>query len=76
MAKDYFFRGEHCSIINEDLFATKKIARESIDLVVTSPPYNVDIPYNSHDDDSSYAEYLAFSSRWMKRCHKWLKSDG
>jgi site-specific DNA-methyltransferase (adenine-specific) len=76
VAKDYFFRDEHSAIINEDLFATRKIARGSIDLVVTSPPYNVDIPYNSHDDRGSYAEYLDFSSRWMKRCHGWLRPDG
>ena len=76
MAKDYFFRNEHSAIINEDLFATKKIAAGSIDLVVTSPPYNVDIQYNSHDDRGTYAEYLDFSARWMKRCHGWLKGDG
>jgi len=76
VAKNWFFRDDCCSIINEDLFATRKIAKESIDLVVTSPPYNVDISYNSHDDRTSYAEYLAFSSRWMKRCHTWLKGDG
>jgi len=76
VAKDYFFRNERSAIINEDLFATKKIAKGTIDLVVTSPPYNVDIQYNSHDDRGTYAEYLDFSSRWMKRCHGWLKSDG
>jgi site-specific DNA-methyltransferase (adenine-specific) len=76
VAKDYFFKNDRSAIINEDLFATKKIQKESIDLVVTSPPYNVDIQYNSHDDRGTYAEYLDFSSRWMKRCHGWMKSDG
>ncbi len=33
----------------------------SVDLVVTSPPYNVDIQYNSHKDDVSHADYLEFS---------------
>ena len=47
-------------IINEDIFATKKVPAKSIDLVVTSPPYNVDIKYNSHDDQVTYAEYLEF----------------
>jgi len=67
---------ESFTIINEDVFATKKIRAQSVDLVVTSPPYNVDIQYNSHDDGLTYAEYLDFSRRWMKRCYRWLKSDG
>jgi len=76
VAQDWFFKKDGISIINEDLFATKKIPKKSIDLIVTSPPYNVDIAYNSHDDHASYAEYLDFSARWMKRCHGWMKSDG
>jgi site-specific DNA-methyltransferase (adenine-specific) len=76
VAKDVFFRDDRSTIINEDLFATRKIPKGSIDLVVTSPPYNVDIPYHSHNDHLTYAEYLDFSSRWMKRCHGWLKADG
>lgn len=71
-----FYQDGRSTIINEDLFSTKKIAKESIDLVVTSPPYNVDIPYNSHDDRVTYDDYLDFSARWMKRCHGWLRRDG
>jgi len=41
--KEFFFDDGQILIINEDIFTTKKIAPESIDLVVTSPPYNVDI---------------------------------
>lgn len=76
VAQDWFFRKDGIAIINEDLFATRKIAKESIDLVVTSPPYNVDIPYNSHDDRITYGEYLDFSARWMKRCHGWMRPAG
>jgi site-specific DNA-methyltransferase (adenine-specific) len=54
----------------------KKIAPESIDLVVTSPPCNVDIKYSSHNDQVTYNQYLAFSRLWMKRCYSWLKDDG
>jgi site-specific DNA-methyltransferase (adenine-specific) len=68
-------RGE-CTILNEDIFSTENIEDESIDLVVTSPPYNVDIQYNSHDDQVSYDDYLEFSRRWMERCHGWLRNDG
>jgi site-specific DNA-methyltransferase (adenine-specific) len=64
------------SIINEDVFQTRRIKRAGIDLVVTSPPYNVDIQYNAHDDQLSYEDYLDFSKKWMKRCHSWLRDDG
>ena len=71
-----FFEDELIRIINEDIFATQKIPDKSVDLIVTSPPYNVDIQYNSHDDRVSYEEYLDFSRRWMTRCHSWLRDDG
>jgi len=72
----FFFTKGQTNIINEDLFTTPLIAPESIDLVITSPPYNVDIQYNSHDDQITYGDYLEFSQRWMDRCYSWLKDDG
>ena len=72
----FFFTKGYTNIINEDLFTTRLIAPESIDLVITSPPYNVDIQYNSHDDQITYGDYLEFSQRWMERCYGWLKDDG
>jgi site-specific DNA-methyltransferase (adenine-specific) len=74
--KGFFFDNGRVIIINENIFTTKKIADENIDLIITSPPYNVDIKYNSHNDQLTYDEYLEFSSRWMKRCFTWLKDDG
>jgi site-specific DNA-methyltransferase (adenine-specific) len=76
MKKTVFFDNGQILVINENILLTKKIAEKSIDLIVTSPPYNVDIKYNSHNDQLSYDEYLAFSKRWMKRCYRWLKDDG
>jgi len=71
-----FFENEKLKIINDDVITTNEIAENSIDLVVTSPPYNVDIRYNSHDDSLSYTKYLKFSKKWMDRCFEWLKRDG
>ena len=45
-------------------------------MIITSPPYNVDIKYNSHNDKISYEDYLEFSKKWMTRCFEWLKDDG
>jgi site-specific DNA-methyltransferase (adenine-specific) len=76
LKKGFFFDNGQVTIINGNIFTTKKIAADSIDLIITSPPYNVDIKYNSHNDKLSYNEYLEFSRRWMKRCFTWLKDDG
>jgi len=74
--KGFFFDNGQTRIINGDMFSIKKIAAGSIDLIVTSPPYNVDIQYNSHNDQLTYDDYRDFSRRWMKRCFTWLKNDG
>lgn len=71
-----FFDNNVVKILNDDVISTKLIEDNSIDLVVTSPPYNVDIQYNSHKDDLTYSEYLEFSRQWMIRCFEWLKDDG
>ncbi len=70
------FQNENFTLIHDDVLTTTRVDGNSVDLVVTSPPYNVDIQYNSHKDDVSYADYLEFSRKWMSRCFEWLKDDG
>ena len=71
-----FFRNETVAIINENVLTTRAVEKDSIDLIVTSPPYNVDIKYNANDDNLFYTDYLAFSEAWFSRCLQWLKPDG
>lgn len=71
-----FFENNGLKIIQDDVLTTNFIEKSSIDLIVTSPPYNVDIKYNSHNDELSYPEYLEFTRKWLSRCFEWLKSDG
>lgn len=63
-------------IINEDVLTTRAVPDATVDLIVTSPPYNVDIPYASHHDELTYAAYLEFSEAWLRRCLAFLKDDG
>ncbi len=63
-------------IVNADALETAHVADGSIDLVVTSPPYNVDIPYSTHQDDDDYDSYLEWMGKWLGRCYGWLKDDG
>lgn len=71
-----FYADEHVLIIHDDILTTRSIAPNSVDLVVTSPPYNVDIQYNAHRDDISYPEYLEFTRLWLSRVFEFLKEDG
>jgi len=63
-------------IILDDFLKTNLIKEESIDLIVTSPPYNVDIHYNSFRDDIPYEKYLEFTEKWLKKAYLLTKVDG
>jgi site-specific DNA-methyltransferase (adenine-specific) len=53
-----------------------KMPENSIDLVVTSPPYNVGIDYDAHDDRMSMDSYWQFTKDWLTQSLRVLKSDG
>jgi site-specific DNA-methyltransferase (adenine-specific) len=53
-----------------------KMPENSIDLVVTSPPYNVGIDYDSHDDKMSMDSYWQFTKDWLTQALRVLKGDG
>ncbi len=71
-AKEYF-RHNETVLFRGDTLNEKLFGGEFIDLIVTSPPYNVDIQYNSHKDDLTYEGYLEFSKAWIANCFKWSK---
>ncbi len=75
MAK-VFYKTDRLTLINDDILVTNAITASSIDLIVTSPPYNVGIQYKSSKDDISYSEYLEFTRNWLIRCFEFLKDDG
>ena len=76
MNKIFWEHEDSIKIIHDDVITTKSIDNNSVDLIVTSPPYNVDIKYNSHSDSMTYDDYLEFSEKWMNKCYQWLKKDG
>lgn len=76
MKSKLFYKIDDVEIYNDDFLTTKVISEESIDLIVTSPPYNVDIKYNSYSDDMDYNTYLEFTNKWLEKAYKVLKNDG
>lgn len=74
--KKIYFRKDDILIYKENFLEFNLIKKNSIDLIVTSPPYNVDIQYSSHSDNLSYEDYLEFSKKWIKKCFNLAKDDG
>ena len=64
-------------IINDNCVdVMSKMPNDSIDLIVTSPPYNVGIDYDSCDDRMSMEDYWEWTKEWLKESFKVLKDDG
>lgn len=63
-------------IIFKGDFLTVPIESESIDLIVTSPPYNLGVEYEEYMDALSYEKYLEFSKKWLTKAYEVLKEDG
>jgi site-specific DNA-methyltransferase (adenine-specific) len=53
-----------------------EVPRDSVDVVVTSPPYNLGIAYASSMDDAPRSEYLTWCSRWGSELFRALKPMG
>jgi site-specific DNA-methyltransferase (adenine-specific) len=47
-----------------------------VDLIVTSPPYNVGIEYDTHQDRQSMEDYWQFTKDWLSESFRILKDDG
>lgn len=54
----------------------KSIPDNTIDLIVTSPPYNVGIEYDSHNDNMPWDQYYNWCEQWLKELYRVLKPDG
>lgn len=64
-------------IIHSDVLpALASLPAGSVQLVVTSPPYNLDIDYLNHGDDLSEAQYLRWMAEVWAACNRVLCDGG
>lgn len=65
-------------LLNANTLNRDIIAKESVDLTVTSPPYNLGKEYtgDASDDSVEYDDYLDFTERWLANCYYWTKPTG
>ena len=62
-------------LINGDVITElKKLPTESVDCIVTSPPYWKGFEYESYFN--SYNQYLKWSEEWLRECKRVLHRDG
>ena len=53
-----------------------RLADASVDLVVTSPPYNLGISYGKYSDRQDRRSYLGWCGEWAGQVRRVLKSNG
>ena len=69
MKVDYIKQGDCLELM-------KELPDNCIDLIVTSPPYNIGIDYDVYNDCLEWSEYLDWCKRWLAECYRILKDDG
>ena len=74
-AVDNLFAGITHTLIQGDALERLSMSGSSVDLVVTSPPYNLGKAYTGDADDDAveYQQYLSFSKQWLKNCYHWAR---
>lgn len=64
-------------LFNEDCFKVmEQLDPQSIDVIITSPPYNIGTEYNSYQDKKPYDEYLAWIEEWSVKAKRLLTPAG
>lgn len=63
-------------ICGDAIEVMKKMPDNFVHLIITSPPYNVGIPYDNHNDLMPYKEYLEFLENTWRECFRILVHGG
>lgn len=64
------------AICGDAILELRKMESNSIDLIVTDPPYNLNKDYGNNNDKLGFEQYLEFSYEWIKEAVRILKPEG
>jgi site-specific DNA-methyltransferase (adenine-specific) len=64
-----FYLGDCIEVLNQ-------LPAQSIDVIVTSPPYNLGIRYNRYQDTLSRSDYLQWTDTWVAAATRVLRPTG
>ena len=65
-----YARHDLVNVWNADARDLDGFVAPGVDLVITSPPYNVGLPYGAHDDNMPQADYLALLAAVWDACYQ------
>ncbi len=68
--------GNHCLFTGDALKVLKQIPDKSIKLVITDPPYNIGLKYNSYNDNKNWEEYYSDLNLVLIEIARILTYDG
>jgi site-specific DNA-methyltransferase (adenine-specific) len=70
-------RSAVCRFYSADcLDVFKQLSPASVDVIVTSPPYNLGVRYRSYQDALSREDYLGWTDTWVTAAARVLKPSG
>ncbi len=69
-------RGDVRVVVGDCVDGMSRLAARSVDVVVTSPPYNLSKAYRTYDDGIPRHEYLAWTRVWGAEVARVLADDG
>ena len=68
---------DHKLITGDCLKIMKKMDDESVDLVITDPPFNIGKRYGGvYKDNKKFGEYIKWCKRWLTECTRLLNDNG
>ncbi len=76
LLKPYATAGAARFYLNDCLDVFAQLPAHSVDVIVTSPPYNLGIRYNRYQDTLSQPEYLEWTDQWVAAAARVLRPDG
>ena len=71
-----YYQDKYISIYNADARYMSFIPDKSVHLIITSPPYNVGMNYDEHNDRLTNTDYLSLMENALKECYRVLVKGG
>lgn len=63
-------------VTGDALLLLETLPKESIGLIITSPPYNVGLNYLGYEDNLPEDDFREFNKKWLTSAFRALKDDG
>ena len=63
-------------VLGDCLAVMRELPRGSVDVIVTSPPYNIGVNYSQHDDQMRRSAFLSWLGECFAELHRVLRDDG